>query len=364
MANRIKNRKYFWVIPLLIALIILFLIFKPKNSSDKTVNSGQQTSPVSVIRIAVPDLSSSERHSSGIALIDYVYLNKLLEKEFEKDQIKVEWQFFKGAGPAINEALANQQLDFAFLGDLAAIIGKANQVDTRLLLATVRQSNGYLAVQPNQGYDSLEKLKGKRIAVWQGTASQLSFNQFIHSYGYSEKDFRIVNLDPPAMNAALVAKQIDAGWGSLSLLALQQKGIVEIPLSSKQAKDHAGTTEAGLVGINAFIQQSPELTQRLVNNILKSAYWVAQPENREAAIELVANNANYPVALYAVGFKDQDFKVVHSPLLDQPYVEHYRQGIEVALKAQLIRQTFDIDQWVDQQFVDQGIKQLGYENVW
>ncbi|OUY06155.1 ABC transporter substrate-binding protein [Acinetobacter populi] len=364
MANSIKNRKYFWVIPLLIVLIILFVIFKPKNLSEKTVNSNQPASHVSVIRIAVPDLSSSDRHSSGTALIDNIYLNKLLEKEFDKDQIKIEWQFFKGAGPAINEALANQQLDFAFLGDLAAIIGKANQIDTRLLVATVRQSNGYLAVQPNQGYDNLEKLKGKRIAVWQGTASQLSFNRFIAQYGLSEKDFRIVNLDPPAMNAALVAKQIDAGWGSLGLLALQQKGIVEIPLSSKQGNGQAGTTEAGLVGRSAFIQQSPELTQRLVNTVLKSAHWVAQPENREAAIELVANNANYPVALYALGFKDQDFKVVHSPLLDQAYIDHYRQGVDSALKAQLIRQTFDVDQWVDHQFVDQGIKQLGYENVW
>lgn len=34
--------------------------------------------------------------------------------------------FFKGAGPVVNEALANGQVDFAYLGDLAAIIGKAN----------------------------------------------------------------------------------------------------------------------------------------------------------------------------------------------------------------------------------------------
>jgi sulfonate transport system substrate-binding protein len=45
---------------------------------------------------------------------------QLLEKEFANDGIQVKWTFFKGAGPVINEALANGQVDFAYLGDLAA----------------------------------------------------------------------------------------------------------------------------------------------------------------------------------------------------------------------------------------------------
>jgi sulfonate transport system substrate-binding protein len=36
----------------------------------------------------------------------------------------------------VNEALANRQLDFVYLGDLAAIIGKANGLPTRLLLGS------------------------------------------------------------------------------------------------------------------------------------------------------------------------------------------------------------------------------------
>ncbi|STV79480.1 alkanesulfonates-binding protein [Klebsiella michiganensis] len=53
---------------------------------------------------------------------------------FKPQGVEVQWQFFKGAGPAVNEALANRQLDFVYLGDLAAIIGKANGLPTRLLL--------------------------------------------------------------------------------------------------------------------------------------------------------------------------------------------------------------------------------------
>ncbi|MFU8925717.1 ABC transporter substrate-binding protein [Acinetobacter puyangensis] len=257
-----------------------------------------------MIRIAVPDGSIGNNPSSGIAVIDYVYLNKMIEKEFEKDNIKVEWHFFKGAGPAINEALVNKQIDFAFIGDLGAIIGRSNQLDSKLLMAIARQIYGYLAVQPNQGYTNLEALKGKSIAVYHGTASQLSFDQVLDHYGFTEKDFRIINLDYAAANAALVAKKIDAAWGNSGLLALQQRGIVDIPISSHNTGSSLGTTQMGLIADAQIIQQYPDFVQRVVNTVLKSSYWVAQAQNRNAAIEMVSENANYPVQLYALSFKD------------------------------------------------------------
>lgn len=51
---------------------------------------------------------------------------ELVEKEFAaaKD-IKIEWTFFRGAGPAVNESVAAKQLDFFLLGDLPAIVGQS-----------------------------------------------------------------------------------------------------------------------------------------------------------------------------------------------------------------------------------------------
>ncbi len=45
------------------------------------------------------------------------------------------------------------------------------------------------------------------------------------------KRFPHINLDPAAANAALAAKQIDASWGLMPILALKQQKIVEVPLS-------------------------------------------------------------------------------------------------------------------------------------
>ena len=38
-----------------------------------------------------------------------VRANNWLEQAFAADGVKVEWLFFKGAGPAVNEALSNKR---------------------------------------------------------------------------------------------------------------------------------------------------------------------------------------------------------------------------------------------------------------
>ncbi|MEN0106811.1 MAG: nitrate ABC transporter substrate-binding protein, partial [Pseudomonas sp.] len=96
--------------------------------------SGAVAGELKQIRIAVPDISAGKT-PSGAGIVDVLRDRQDLEKEFAADGIEVQWNFFKGAGPAVNEALANGQVDFAYLGDLPAIVGKANGQDTRQLSA-------------------------------------------------------------------------------------------------------------------------------------------------------------------------------------------------------------------------------------
>ena len=134
-----------------------------------------QADPLTRIRIAVPDLSAGSQHSGG-GVSDVLRSQQLLEKAFADEDVTIDWKYFKGAGPVINEAFANGQVDFAYLGDLAAIIGKANGLDTRLLSAAARGNKQYLAVVPGSGIKTLQDLKGKRVGLFRGTATQLSFD--------------------------------------------------------------------------------------------------------------------------------------------------------------------------------------------
>lgn len=307
------------------------------------------------IRIAVPDLSAGSKHSAA-GVVDVLRDQQLLEKEFAKDGIRIDWLFFKGAGPVVNEALANGQADFAYLGDLAAIVGKANGLDTRVLSAGVRNVKSYLGVVPGSGIRSLHDLKGKRVAVFRGTANQLSFASALASQGLSERELKVINLDFNAANAALAARQIDATWGLSNLLSLRERGLVELPVNSRDLKG-AGSTQAVLLGTGAFIRQHPELVQRLVNVQQQASAWLRDEHNREAFIELVANNASWPRSILSDDLAKEDLAAYFDPRLDPGFVAQLQQGVDLAVKERLIRRGFQVADWVEPRFLDAALKQ-------
>lgn len=321
-----------------------------------------QAAAPKVIRIAAPDLSAGAKPSYG-GQVDYLNVNKLIEREFAKDGIKVEWSFFKGAGPAINEAFANRQIDFAFLGDLPSIIGRSSGLDTRVLLALTRGVTVYLAVTPESGIKSLADLKGKRVGIYRGTADQLSFARVLERAGLKERDLRIVNLDFNAVNAALVAKQIDATWAPHRLLALRDRGIVRIPLSTKDL-DGTGSLQGALIGAQPFLQQYPEITTRIVKTVLIASRWLSAEENRQAHVQLVAAQSSYPASAIEETLRGSNLAFVYSPLLDKYFLDNFRRNVELAQQFGLIRRGFELRDWTDPRFLNSALQQLGWQSAW
>src|SRR5690242_15247429 len=138
-----------------------------------------QTPPPTVIRFGVAQPAIGNPPGFYGSSVSIAHAKGWIEDEFKKDNIKIEWFFFKGAGPAVNEALTNRQLDFAFQGDLPAIVGKAAGLKTRLVLATGVRSNIYLAAPPDSPIQSVKDLRGKRVAIFKGTNAQLPINRLL-----------------------------------------------------------------------------------------------------------------------------------------------------------------------------------------
>ncbi|MGA9912868.1 ABC transporter substrate-binding protein [Paraburkholderia sp.] len=315
-----------------------------------------------VIRIAVPDISAGPKPAGG-GVVDVIYVNKLLDKAFAKDGVEVRWTFFKGAGPAINEALANHQVDLAFLGDLAGVIGRANGLDTRLIAALGRDINGFLAVVPGQGVTDLNALKGKQVAVFRGTALQLSFDSVLRAQGLSERDFRVVNLDPNAAAAALAARRIDALWGSSGVFVLRDKGLADVPVST-QGKQGVGTLKAGLVASSDFLKAHPDLATRVVRTVVQASQWLSDKHNLDAYIALEQSQADVPATVWRNELGSSDPAVTFSPLLDTYFVDAFKRDVDTAKQQGLIRRPFDVDQWVDRTYLTQALRELNLTNHW
>ncbi|MCU0073207.1 ABC transporter substrate-binding protein [Pseudomonas koreensis] len=303
-----------------------------------------QADELKEIRIAVPDLSAGTQHSGG-GIVDVLRDQQIFEKAFADQGIKIQWSFFKGAGPVINEAFANGQVDLAYLGDLAAIIGKSNGLDTRLLSASARGVKQYLGVVPGSGIKTLQDLKGKRVAIFRGTATQLSFDAALASVGLSEKDVKVINLDFNAAVAALAAKQIDASWGSSGLTALQAKGLAELPLNTKDLGG-AGSVQAVLLGTGKFVDAHPDVVAKLLKAQQQAVEWLTQDSNKDAYVQLVSGLASYPPVILTQDLKDQNLSEVFPSTLDPLFLENLQGKVDLAAQQKLIRKPFKVNEWV------------------
>lgn len=316
--------------------------------------SGVLAAELKQIRIAVPDISAGKT-PSGAGVVDVLRDRQDLEKEFAADGIEVQWTFFKGAGPAVNEALANGQVDFAYLGDLPAIVGKANGLDTRLLSATARDVKQYLGVLPGSGITSLETLKGKRVAIFRGTATQLSFDAALASKGLTERDFKVINLDYNAASAALAAKQIDATWTGPGVFALQSRGLAEVPVSTADLGG-AGSLQAVLVGTGEFVDAHPDIAKRLLKAQQPAVTWLRNEAHKQAYIDLVARLSSYPASILSSDAGTQSFVKIFDPELDEAFLGNLQNGVNVALQQKLIRKGFEVKDWAQPAFLDAALQ--------
>ncbi|SFN21149.1 ABC transporter substrate-binding protein [Variovorax sp. OV329] len=317
-----------------------------------------------VIRLAAPEQGSAGKSFLGAGPASLAYASKALEAEFEKDGIKVEWKFFKGAGPAINEALATGQLDVVFLGDLAGVIGRASGLKTRLVSAGGRGSNSYLATALGSNIQSFKDLKGKRVAVLRGTAYQLTFNRLLEDQGLTEKDVRFTNLDWPTSKAAVVSKDIDATFGGSDLQLLKLAGTADIPVSTR-GKGPIYGINSGTIVTDDFAKKYPQLVTRLVKVLVQQAHAASLDEGKRGALfNRFHEISGLPVALFASDFEGTLIKERYSPLLDSGFVSHYADVIDGARKVGIIRQTFDAQAWADPSFLNAALKELRLESFW
>ena len=315
-----------------------------------------------VIRFGSPELGTGVKPFPGANPLAVVKANGWLEEEFRKDGIKIEWTFFRGAGPAVNEALAGKQLDFVFLGDLASVIGRSRGLPTRLVAIAGRNSNSYLAVAPGSEIRSFADLRGRKVSVLKGTAYQRPFDALLADAGLNEKDIKSVNMDWPTAKAAVVNRDVDATFGGADLHLLKDKGVT-LPVSTK-GRGPAFTIFASVLATDEFVKAYPLITQRLVRQIVRASQWASDEANREALIALWGENSGQGTTVFKAEFEGESLKARHSPLIDDAAVAAYKGVVADALKLGLIKQDVDVEAWVAPHFVDTAVKDLRLDTLW
>jgi sulfonate transport system substrate-binding protein len=315
-----------------------------------------------VIRIGVSSAGVGNPPRTAAGWTSIAQVHHYVENEFAADGVPVKWIFFKGQGPAVNEAMANDQLDFTTLGDLPSIIGRASGLHTRLVMVTSARSESFIAVAPDSPIKSVADLRGKKITLNKGTASQLLANRVFEKYGLAEKDVKIVNMEPANGKAAFLAGQVDAFFGTVDVLLLKEKGQARILWSSK---DFPAACSAGHVLVNEnFAKRFPDASYRVVKALVKAAHWASAEANRDSVFRIWGSAGAIPESTYRQAYQGIPLSARLNPCFDSYVTGIDARSVADAKRFRLIRRDFDALAWIDRSYVDRAVKELGLQGFW
>lgn len=315
-----------------------------------------------VLRIGVASAGGGDPVTFSGSPLSLLRNQQLLEKAFAGTDTQVEWYFFKGAGPAVNEALSNRQLDFAYEGDLPQVVARANGLDTKLLAAIGVRSKVYLAVPKGSDIKSIEDLKGKKVALFRGTNGQLVAINLLAAHGLTERDLKVINLDTGSTLAALASKGVDAGFGGRELFKLRDEGLVDLIYVNPE-NDARYTRQTALVVRGEYEKAHPQQTQKVVDTLVQAAKWASDDANRSAVFNEWAKTGE-PLTSFQADFNNVALRDVASPLVDDFVRGRYALVAQQALDEKLIRRPVNIDGWFDTRYLDHALQTQGLANYW
>jgi len=320
--------------------------------------SAQQAFP-KIIHMAGP--GNAEGKPFGTGTLGVLKVKGHLEDEFRKDGVAIDWQFPRGTGPAINEAFANGQLDFASYGGLPNIVGRGAGLRTKVI-AAYGMSPTYLVARNGSGIGNIADLKGKKISISLGTVLQLSLSEILQQAGLSEKDIQIFDLITADQISAVQSGDIDAVVGTSSVLSIVERGFGKVVFTTKGRIDPASNFGSFIVAED-FARKYPDATQRVLQNFIKAAYFSSQEQNRDELYDIWAK-AGQSRASVAIDYDGDSLKERVNPLLDAFYVANVNRGVQFSVDKKLIKSGFDVDAWIDRKGLDTALGALGYAGFW
>jgi NitT/TauT family transport system substrate-binding protein len=212
---------------------------------------------------------------------------------FQKNNASVDLKWFDGYLESINTLTAGQiDANSQTLNDtVSSIAAGADQV----IVLVNDNSTGNDQIIVREGINTVTDLKGKKIAVEEGTVDHYLLLLGIQKAGLSPSDITIVPLETGKAAAAFVAGQVDATavFAPFTTQALKRPNSKTLFSSA----DFPGAISDHLVFTRSFVDANPEQVQAVVNSWFETIDFI--DKNRSKAYEIMAKRAGVSVEEYA-----------------------------------------------------------------
>ncbi len=252
---------------------------------------------------------------------------------------------FAQAGPAINEAFAAEEIDFAVYADLPAFTAKSNGVDIEVVAAVNTEMNFALFAAKGSGISSAADLAGKRVIVTPGTILYKYFVDLLEKNGIALEDVEIVNALSDA-TSVLAAGDADAMIITYSAAFMYQDIGKIVEDSTKDLEEASGYI---LAGRTAYMEEHPEITKALIRALKRSADYAA--ENPDKVYDLLATDS-IPAKIQKQAYGYDDSFQYFQPALSKEYMKRAKSVYEFCKTHDLLGGELKFDSLFNDDYVN------------
>lgn len=241
-----------------------------------------------------PTESANQSEDSKVLKLDFAYWNPLslvikdqgwLEQELADEGYTVEWIQSAGSSVAI-ENLNAEAIDIGSSAGAAAFAAKANGVALTTVGVFSQPNWATLVVGKDSPIETVEDLKGKKIAAASGTDPYFFLLQALAEVGLDSSDVEIVNLIHADGQKALEAGDVDA-WAGLDPLTATS----ELNAGSKIIYTNPAFNSWGVLSASdKFLTSSENILEIVLAQYQRARAWIL--ENPDQAVAILARDAS------------------------------------------------------------------------
>ena len=115
----------------------------------------------------------------------------------------------------------------------------------------------------------------------------------------------------------------------------------------------------------AFDNQYPDIVQRIVNRLVKVAYWSTLEANRETQYQWwTRSGSNAYIDNKKSWDQIKDLRTRINPLLDDYYVAAINKSIAETKKYRLTRREVNVEGWIKREYLDNALRDQKLTNYW
>lgn len=271
----------------------------------------------------------------------------LLEQAFAEDGVDIELVTFDG-GSAASVALGSGELDLMYTGNNPALRLAASGADVVAVgLSSWNPLNETIViVKSDSDIDSIDDLKGRKVAYLAGTVRHSTFAKALATVGLTTDDLESFNFGIETAGPALDRGDVDAIVESgATVQSLIDQGFARTIFD---ANDHPGWVSPFPISVNGrFARTYPETLARLLAVDIETARWA--DANPEETIRIFAEETGRPVEAIRATYPDNLF--FQSPEFSDAAIASLKEEEAFMAANDLLQGSVDYDKWIDASYL-------------